>query len=260
MKNTKKIVFIVLAAVLALVLAFASSYTIGSGTVGIVSTFGEMKEDVKEPGLHFKMPIISTVKRVDVKVQSTSGTTEAATADLQAMDVTYTITYHIEKDKAVYLYKTVGSNYFETLIMPLANQSLKSATVNYNAEEIHKAREMVSQDVKDKMSAKLSEYGISIDEVSLINFELSREYMAAIEQKQIAAQAVETAKNELEKAKVEAETKLVQAQAEAQANEILEKSLSKEILLQMYIEKWNGVMPAVAGSNGTILDISSLLH
>ena len=75
------------------------------------------------------------------------------------------------------------------------------------------------------------------------------EYSNAIEQKAVAEQQVLTAKQQQEKAKVEAETKRIEAEGEAKANEAVEKSLTKEILLEKYLDKWDGKLSAVSASN-----------
>lgn len=56
----------------------------------------------------------------------------------------------------------------------------------------------------------------------------------------------------LELAQAEADAKLITAQAEAEANALLEKSLTSQILQEKYIEKWNGQLPnVIAGDDGT---------
>ena len=53
------------------------------------------------------------------------------------------------------------------------------------------------------------------------------------------------------KAEYEAEAKVVAAQAEADANALLEKSLTDKILQEMYINKWDGKLPEVmTGESG----------
>ena len=54
-------------------------------------------------------------------------------------------------------------------------------------------------------------------------------------------------------AKIQAETKIIQAEAEKKANELLQQSLTEDILIQQWIEKWNGKTPEYYGGNGTDL-------
>jgi hypothetical protein len=71
-------------------------------------------------------------------------------------------------------------------------------------------------------------------------------------QKSVMAQAEQDA------AKIKAETKLIEAQAEKEANELLQMSLTELILRQQWIEKWDGKMPTyyagAYGGTGIIID------
>ncbi|MGH8142986.1 MAG: hypothetical protein ACREU2_10775, partial [Steroidobacteraceae bacterium] len=53
-------------------------------------------------------------------------------------------------------------------------------------------------------------------------------------------------------AKVVAQQRVVEAQAQAQAQKLLQQTLTPEIIQQQAIAKWNGVLPQVVGSNGVL--------
>lgn len=57
-------------------------------------------------------------------------------------------------------------------------------------------------------------------------------------------------------AQAKADAKMIEAEAEANANKLLEQSLTDKILRQRYIEKWNGELPKVSGDNSMILDMN----
>ena len=63
---------------------------------------------------------------------------------------------------------------------------------------------------------------------------------------------------ELEKEKIEAEKKIVKAEAEKKANEMKQQTLTDNIIKEKFIDKWNGELPKVSGSN-SILNINDLL-
>ena len=74
---------------------------------------------------------------------------------------------------------------------------------------------------------------------------------------QLTVQEAEAEKKKIA-AEAEAEATLTKALAQAEANEKLNNSLSKNLIDYEAIQKWNGEMPKVSGSNGTIIDGSSL--
>ena len=97
--------------------------------------------------------------------------------------------------------------------------------------------------MNNTLDERVKEYGINSVAVSINNFDFSESYNQAIEKKAVAEQEVETSKNQLEKAKIDAEKKKVEAQGEAEANTLLEQSLTDQIIAQQFIEKWNGQLP-----------------
>lgn len=82
----------------------------------------------------------------------------------------------------------------------------------------------------------------------------------AINSKNEAVQKSQKAENELAIVKAEAQKKVIAAQAEYEANVLRTKSLTPQILQQMWIEKWNGTVPTVTsnGNSGVFLDISKI--
>ena len=50
----------------------------------------------------------------------------------------------------------------------------------------------------------------------------------------------------------------IKANAEAEANETISKSLTNQVIENKKIEKWNGELPRVQGGSGTIVDIGSV--
>ena len=49
---------------------------------------------------------------------------------------------------------------------------------------------------------------------------------------------------------------MIKAQAEADANKLLEESLTEKVLRKALIDKWNGELPKVSSTTGTIFDVT----
>lgn len=62
----------------------------------------------------------------------------------------------------------------------------------------------------------------------------------------------------VEKAEADAKAKIIRAEAEAKANKLKKEQLTKELLYEMYIEKWNGELPKVQSGNSMIMDLGDL--
>ena len=219
--------------------------TINTGEIGIVTRFGKIVETTNNEGIVFKSPIDKVIK-LDIKIQKYSSEgLSTSTKDMQIInDIRTFINYQIDGTKAIELYRQVGSNYVNTVLDPAIQETIKSVISKYTAQELVTDRTNVSNDIQTTLSEKVSTYGINITSVTIDNFEFSESYDKAIEAKAVAEQEAETAKKQLEKAKIEAEKKIVEAQGEADANKLLEQSLSKEVIMQKFIDKWNGQLPS----------------
>lgn len=219
--------------------------TINTGEIGIVTRFGKIVETTNNEGIVLKSPIDKVIK-LDIKIQKYSSEgLSTSTKDMQIInDIRTFINYQIDGTKAIELYRQVGSNYVNTVLDPAIQETIKSVISKYTAQELVADRTNVSNDIQTTLSEKVSTYGINITSVTIDNFEFSESYDKAIEAKAVAEQEAETAKKQLEKAKIEAEKKIVEAQGEADANKLLEQSLSKEIIMQKFIDKWNGQLPS----------------
>ena len=173
-------------------------------------------------------------------------------------NIKVSINYRLDKDKVIDLYKKVGVEYNTNVLEPSIQETVKAVISKYTAEELVTKRSEISLDMNDTLDERIKRYGINSVAVSINNFDFSAAYNEAIEKKAVAEQEVETSKNQLEKAKIDAEKKKVEAQGEADANALLEESLTDEIIMQKFIEKWNGELPKVTSSDN-IFDVSSLL-
>lgn len=237
--------------IMILVLFFCSFRTIKSGEIGLKTRFGKITETSLKEGINFKVPFVEKIIKVNIKVQKAEMNIEGSTKDLQIVNTNVAVNYRIDPNKAPSLYKQVGNGYEGTILNPAIKESIKSAIAQYDAEEITVNRRAVSQSCLKAIQDKVEKYGIIIEDFNLTDFSFSEEYTKAIEDKQVAEQ-------NLEKSKLEAEKKLVEAEATKKANELLQESLTDELIMKQFIEKWNGELPKATGSN-SIFDITGLL-
>lgn len=244
-----------------LLLLFGCFSTIKTGEIGIVTRFGKIIDTTKNEGIVFKLPI-DKVTKINIKVQKYENETALSTStkDMQIVnDIKVSINYRLKSNKVLDLYRKVGVDYQINVLEPAIQETIKAVISKYTAEELVTKRSEISVNINDTLEDRISSYGINAVAVSIKNFEFSQSYNEAIEQKAVAEQEVETSKNQLEKARIDAEKKKVEAQGEAEANALLEQSLTDEIIMQQFIEKWNGELPKATGSS-SIFDITSLLQ
>ncbi len=111
----------------------------------------------------------------------------------------------------------------------------------------------------DILNIKFEAEGVTLKALILKDTDAGEDIEKAIKNEAVAKKEVETAEQKKQKAQKEAETKVIKAQGEADANAIESEKLTEQVLRKMLIEKWNGELPKVNGSNGNIFDISDIL-
>lgn len=245
---------------LAVILAFmflAPFTVIPAGHRGVITTFGKVHEEVLGEGLHFRIPIVNTVNKIDVRVQKGEGEGEAASKDLQTIHTKVALNYHLKPERVAITFRDIGGpqEVGERIIVPAVQEAVKAATAQYTAEELISKRSEVRDRIRTYLIDRLGKHGILVDEFSIVNFDFSKSFNDAIEAKTTAEQLKLKAERDLQRIKVEAEQKVAQAQAEAQALKLQKQEITPELIKlreieaqRMAIEKWNGVLPSVTGS------------
>lgn len=227
---------------------------IGAGERGVVLNFGAVQKVVLDEGLHFRIPVMQRIARVDVKVQKAQTDAAAASSDLQDVSSTVAINYHIIPDKANIVYQTIGIQFKERIIDPAVQEVVKAVTAKYTAEELITKRPAVSDAMKLLLTERLLVHNISVDAFSIVGFSFSKIFMEAIESKQTAEQLALKAKRDLDRIKIEAEQKITAAKAEAESLRLQRANISSDLIELRKIEanlkaidKWNGILPQVTG-------------
>jgi regulator of protease activity HflC (stomatin/prohibitin superfamily) len=234
-------------AVVALIILFIITCfrVVGVGQVGIITQFGQVTREAQS-GVVIKAPWpIQHITKMNIKTQKEQQDASAASKDLQTVTTTIALNYHLTPDTARKVFVEVGTNYSAVVIDPILQESIKSVTAQYDAAELIALRSKVEVALQDKLSSKLTDRGITVDNVSIVNFNFSDAFNQSIEQKQVAQQNAQKAQYELQT-----------ATTNAQAQDVQAKTLTPEYLELQAIQKWDGHMPAtVAGGTGTILSI-----
>lgn len=258
--------------------------TIPTGHTGIVTTFGRVEDYTYEAGVHTKAPWQQVVK-MDNRIQKASVEMFCFSSDIQEVSTVYTINYQIEKANAQTIYRTIGKDYYTTIILPRIEESVKSMIAKYNAESLIASREQLSVEIREDLTAKLAAYNVEVIDTSIENLDFSDAFTNAVEAKQVAAQeklkaeiqqeqanieakaaaerAVIAAQAEAEKAVIEAEAqaeaakkeadaKAYAGEKEAEANKKISESLTEELIEYKTVEQWNGELPTYMGGEGTV--------
>lgn len=196
--------------------------TVPTGHTGIVTTFGNVESYTYESGVHFTLPW-KTVVNMDNRNRKSSVDLVCFSSDIQEVSVTYSLNYQIQKANAQDIYRTIGIDYYNTVINPRIQEAVKSVMAKYTAEQLLEMRAELSNEIKTILTEKLDNYNIDVLDTSLENLDFSDAFTDAVEAKQVAAQKKQQAEIEQEQALMEAEYAKNIAETKANADAAVAK-------------------------------------
>lgn len=202
------------------------------------------------------------------------------TSDGKTVKVNLEFSYRFNADKVadtfVQFKGRSGEDIKDTFIKPKIIAWTQEVSANYPVTDIFgDQRTKINAELDTYLKTKFEPYGIIIDTVNFTDISVDDETAAAIQKKVTAQQELELAEIEAKTATIQAEKErevakiaaeknkevaaikaeelLISANAEAEANRIVSESLTDQLIEQQKIEKWNGKLPTVMGSDSTVL-------
>lgn len=232
MKRIIKIVALAIVLLIAVILGLSSFYTIKEQEQAVVTTFGKAKT-VSTAGLHFKLPIIQKVHKVDTTIkglaigydmntdQKIENESMMITKDFNFVNVDFFVEYKVSDPvKALY-----ASEDPVTILKNIAQSSIRMTVGLYDVDSvITTGKNEIQSAIKASILKKLEEQdiGIQLVNISIQDAEPPTEkVMEAFKSVETAKQGKETAVNNANKYRNEQ-----LPQAEAQVDKILQEAES----------------------------------
>ena len=263
--------------VVALLIGLSCIASVPTGHTGVLTTFGRVEDRTLEAGMNFKAPWQNVVK-MDNRVQKQTTDLICFSSDIQEVSMKYTVNYQISSANAMTIYKTIGTNYYNNIIVPNITESVKTAVAKYNADALVSDRSDLSRLIQEDLTECLAVYNIIVVSASIEDMDFTDAFTNAVEAKQVAEQNKLKAQTEAEQriieanaaaeikrvnAEAEAEAKKIaadaeayeisaKAEAEAAANKQIAESLTEALIEYKYYETWNGELPGVVGADTII--------
>lgn len=255
--------------VIALLLGFTSSAieVIEGSNYGVLKRGGKIQTEILTPGIYFKIPYLDNIIIWNGAMIKATETNESASNDLQTVTVKWALSWHVNPPSLPTISEKIARNtddVSDVLVSPVVNESLKSVTSRYKAEELITQRERVRNEVTQIITKRLHPYGIRINEFNVINFQFGERFSQAVEAKTEAEQLVLKAKQDLERITVESQQQTIRAETEAKALAAQKQVITPELIELRKIErdlkaieKWDGKLPGVTGGTVPFIDVSN---
>lgn len=272
-----KLRYLAIPIVIAGIAIFPSVTTIvPAGHVGAV--YDKMQKGVQDytlsEGFHFKAPwqkvkeFPTSIETIYMSADEREGSKENEEINVGCSDgslkADLTFSYRFRAEDVPSVQKNYRGKDGEEIMNSVLRGQLRTwvgeVTKNYTTMEVHLSKkDEINTKLTEYLNKKAEKYGVTFENVSLVDTRPTEEVQRAIEKRQQIAQELEQQKLSLEKAelakeeeRLKQEKALIQAEGERKANEERAKGLSDKVLKQMMIEKWNGQLPKATDGQSII--------
>lgn len=271
MRSINYSIIIAITVLMALFIYSFSLVTITPGYVGVVVNMFGSEKGVEEDELHvgahliapwkvvYQFPVFEQNHLWDGNKQFTFQTSEGLVVEAEVG-----ITYHLQPDKIHILftkYRRGMDEITDVFIRNFTRDAINKCASKLKIEDLYgTAKEKFIDDVQSLVRHDLHNLGIVIERIYLVgNLHFPESVVRALNAKIEAVQRAQQRENELReseaeakkqmaKAYGEAESALIRAKAQSEANQIISKSLTVELIHWQAVQKWNGQLPTALGN------------
>ena len=245
--NVLRLAGVAVAALLVILLLFASVARVPAGHVGVLTLFGRVTGETLPEGMHLVNPFnennVLSIRTQQVKESASVPSSEGLVIALDT-----SLLFHLNPDRAAEVYQKIGPAYEATIVEPSLRAAIREATSSHSANALYTGeREKVAREIHEQLSTELNKRGITVEQVLLRDIQLPAALKASIETKQQAEQESLAMSFRLQKEKQEAERKRIEAAGVRDFQQIVSQGISPALL------EWKGIeaTEALAKSQNT---------
>jgi len=221
--------------VVLLIVLMASTTSIPTGNVGVLTLFGRVTGETLAEGIHVINPLKS-VEKLSVQTQSVKESASVPSNEGLTISLDTSLLFRLDKNMAAQVYQSVGADYGDKIVEPTLRAAIRAATSAHTANALYtNARELVQQQIQDELTKQLAPRGVVVENVLLRDVQLPAMLKSSIEAKQQAEQDALRMSFILQKEKQEAERKRIEAQGIADFQKIVATGISPQLL------EWKGI-------------------
>lgn len=224
-----------LAVIVVAALGYYALFVVPAGTVGVYDLFGKVSDQVVAPGIHVINPL-ANIHKMSVRTQEVKETVDLPSREGLTVKVDVSLLFSLEPSKAPEVFRTIGYDYLNIVVVPQLRSVVRDVTSGYDAKALYTAeRELLTTKVLTVLAPVLKERGVRAEKILLRKITLPAKVAAAVESKLEAEQQAEQMKFVLDKERQEAERKRIEAQGIADYQTIINQGLNENLL------KWKGI-------------------
>lgn len=219
-------------AIVALIQLFT---VVPAGTVGVVDFLGNVSDNTLKAGVNFVNPMARVII-FSTKTQELKEMMNVPSQEGQNVQLEISLLFALDPDNASKIYKTVGENYAEIILIPQFRSVVRGTTAKYEAKALYtSSREVLAYEIKDELEKLVGPRGILIEAAPLRQIALPAGLTASIEEKLKAEQESQRMQFVLQRESQEADRKRIEAKGIADFQDIVARGISQQLL------QWKGI-------------------
>jgi regulator of protease activity HflC (stomatin/prohibitin superfamily) len=234
--NKSEASFALIGIAVALLIALSQSWTIiPAGHTGVIDFLGNVSDETLKPGVNLVNPM-AKIEKMSIKTQELKELMSVPSKEGLSVDLEISLLFKLNSEKANDIYKTVGPNYADIILVPQFRSVVRGVTARYEAKALYTAsREKLAGEILEELERLVGPRGITVEQAPLRQIQLPARLTQSIEEKLQAEQESQRMAFILLKEEQEADRKRIEAKGIADFQDIVSKGISDQLL------KWKGI-------------------
>ncbi len=215
-------------------LAVAMVKVVPPGHVGVLILLGKVHGSIPE-GLHLVNPLVS-MELMNVRTHEIFEHAEVPSREGLNVVMEVSCLVHLIPEDAAQVYRSIGPNYLQVVVIPQFRSAIRGVTVRHESKDLYTAgREIITNEISQDLAEDLRQRGIELEKILLRRIQLPATIVEAINAKLAADQEAQRMLFVLEKEKLEANRKRIEAQGIQDFQKIVAQGLTDQVL------RWKGI-------------------
>ena len=228
--------FALIGIAVAAVITISQFWTIiPAGHTGVIDFLGNVSDETLKPGVSLVNPM-AKIEKMSIKTQELKEMMSVPSKEGLSVNLEISLLFKLNSDMANEIYKTVGPDYAEIILVPQFRSVVRGVTARYEAKALYTAsREKLAGEILDELGKLVGPRGITVEQAPLRQIQLPARLTQSIEEKLQAEQDAQRMAFILQKEEQEADRKRIEARGIADFQDIVSVNISNMLL------KWKGI-------------------
>ncbi|GMR25117.1 MAG: prohibitin family protein [Ignavibacteria bacterium] len=220
----------------AVLIAISQFWTIiPAGHTGVIDFLGNVSDETLKPGVNMVNPM-AKVEKMSIKTQELKELMSVPSKEGLSVNLEISLLFKLNSDMANEIYKTVGPDYADIILVPQFRSVVRGVTARYEAKALYTAsREQLAREILDELEKLVGPRGITVEQAPLRQIQLPARLTKSIEEKLQAEQESQRMAFILQKEEQEADRKRIEAKGIADFQDIVTIGITDKLL------KWKGI-------------------